>query len=696
MKTSTIALEQLAALARDLWWCWQPDGPAFFAELDPAGWARTGHNPVAMLADLPPAEQTKALLPLQARFEALFASRAAYLADHTTTWHATAGAPLAGTVAYFSAEFGLHESLPTYSGGLGILAGDHLKSASDLGVPLVAVGLLYREGYVRQELTPHGAQHSAFEPYDFDRLAVTPALTPEGKPCVVEVEIEARRVACRVFVVRVGRVPLYLLDTDVEANSAADRAITARLYGGDRTTRIQQELVLGVGGARALEALGIEPRVWHLNEGHSAFVLLERARRALVRGHATSAAQAIEAGRRGAVFTTHTPVEAGHDRFERPLVERFLPHYAEALGVTLDALMALGHWPNEHNRGADFNMTLLALHGCARQNGVAALHGEVSREMFARFYGDLPLDEVPITHVTNGVHAPTWQCAELRVLVGAHVGDAGFAERAPGDPVWSKVESFDDATFWAWRMQSKRRLFDLVSARHVRRETRNGGHAPAPELDPTALTIGFARRFAPYKRATLLFSDLQRFEAILASAPGPVQFLFAGKAHPADEPGKRLIELVYRAAEASGGRVVLIEGYDMELGRALTRGVDVWLNNPRRPMEASGTSGMKAGMNGGLNLSISDGWWPEGFDGHNGWQIGEVRAFASETEQDAADAASLYTLLEREVLPLWFERGPGGVPHAWIARAKRAIATVTPNFSTHRQVRDYVDLLYAD
>ena len=698
MKTTSLSADAAAldTLARDLWWCWQPDGPAFFEALDPVGWARTGHNPVALVADLDDARRVAGLERLRVRFDALVAAHAAYLDDTTTTWHTLIGRPLSAPVAYFSAEFGLHESLPTYSGGLGILAGDHLKSASDLGVPLVAVGLLYREGYVQQELTADGHQFNAYETYDFARLAVTPARLSSGEPCVVTVEIGERPVRCRVFVVRVGRVPLYLLDTDTDENDAEHRAITARLYGGDRTTRIRQELVLGVGGARALAALGIAPAVWHLNEGHSAFLLLERARLAVQTGAAPDAAAAMELGRRGTVFTTHTPVEAGHDRFGRGLIEQHLQVLTRNLNIDFDKLMAWGHWPQELDRNAEFNMTLLALHGCARQNGVAALHGEVSREMFARYYGDRPLDEVPITHVTNGVHGPTWQCTHLRALVGEHVGDPGFAERAPGAPVWKKVESLDDAAYWAWRVEAKRALFALVERRHARRNARLGLHTPSPQLDPTALTIGFARRFAPYKRAALLFSEPGRLEHILEGAGGPVQFLFAGKAHPADEPGKRLVEQVHRAAAASGGRVVLIEGYDMELGRALTRGVDVWLNNPRRPMEASGTSGMKAGMNGGLNLSVLDGWWPEGYDGENGWAIGEVRPYATEAEQDAADAASLYGLLEREVLPLYFDRGPDGLPHRWIARAKHAIATVTPNFSAHRQVRDYVDLLYAD
>jgi len=666
---------RLEVLAYDLWWTWQPGGAELWAGLDPALWAEVRHNPVDLLARLKaePAPDLEAL-------DALWSARAAYLSAEDT-WHDEAGRPCRAPVAYFSAEFGIHESLPIYSGGLGILAGDHTKSASDLGLPFVGVGLMYRNGYVYQQIEADGQQTAEYHTYDFERLAVRPT------DVEVEVPIAGRCCRCRVWRVCVGRVALYLLDTDLPANDDDLRGITARLYGGGTETRIRQELVLGVGGIRALAALGIEPQIFHLNEGHSAFLSLERVRAMVESGRTTEDAMARV--RTDSVFTTHTPVEAGHDRFPPDLAWSHLQFFADAVGLSRPALLALGRWPDAPREGP-FNMTLLAMRCCERRNGVAALHGEVSRQMFARFWPQTPVDEVPITHVTNGVHAPSWQAHDLHSLLRSHL-PAGFRDRPSTDPVWSEVDALPDAELRAVHRAQKGRLLSLVRAREAARRARVGLGPFADRLDVDALTIGFARRFATYKRAALLFSDLERLLGILRAAAGPVQVLFAGKAHPADQHGQELVRQVYEASQHPElrGRVLLVEDYDIELGRALVQGVDVWLNNPRRPKEASGTSGMKVSMNGGLNLSILDGWWPEGFDGDNGWAIGEARTYDSVVQQDLADADSLYRTLAQQVIPTYYDD-----PARWTSMMKAAIRTVTPGFHSDRQVRDYVHHLY--
>lgn len=690
---------RLRALAGDLWWSWQPGGAAFWAALDPEVWAATHHNPVELLARLGPDGAAKAIasggdVALDA-LAALEAARERYLGD-TDTWHDRAGRPIRGLVAYFSAEYGIHESLPNYSGGLGILAGDHVKSASDLGLPYVAVGLLYRNGYVRQRLDEEGRQVARYEAYDFDHLVCRPVTGPGGRPTRVEVPIAGETCLVQVWRVRVGRVDLYLLDCDLDENPPHLRAITARLYGGGHETRIEQELVLGVGGVRALRAMDLRPTVWHLNEGHSSFLNLERIRELMASGEASTVADAIDAIRDNSVFTTHTPVEAGHDRFAPDLACSRLAWFADACGLDRDALLALGRWPGERAASAPFNMTLLAMHTCTHLNGVAALHGEVSRQMFGRFWGDLPEDEVPITHVTNGVHAPSWQGEALTAALDVAL-PAGWRDRPETHPVWQAVDAVPDDAIWRAHRDAKQTLLTLARRREAARRARLGLEPWADRLDPEVLTIGFARRFAPYKRADLLFSDMERLLGILDRAKGPVQVLYAGKAHPADALGQQLVQNVYRASHhpALEGRVLLIEDYDIDLGRALVQGVDVWLNNPRRPKEASGTSGMKVSMNGGLNLSILDGWWPEGFSGDNGWTIGEARSYPSTEAQDAADADSLYVRLERDVIPLYYERDANGMPRRWLQMMKAAIRTVTPRFHSDRQVRDYVHHLYA-
>lgn len=682
---------RLERMARDLWWTWQPEGAQFWASLDPAIWREVSHRPIALLQRLGAAGPSRLRGPTLHLFEQLEAERAAYLSSDQT-WHDLAGKPLE-RVAYFSAEYGIHESFPIYSGGLGILSGDHVKSASDLGLPFVAVGLLYRNGYVRQSVDPEGHQIAKYYQYDFATYAATPVQI-DGAPLRVTVEVLGAPCSVQVWRQQVGRVTLYLLDTDVPENPENLRGITAELYGGGVETRIKQELVLGVGGLRALRAIGFHPTVFHLNEGHSSFLSLERIRERVAAGEGVDSA--IAEIRSNAVFTTHTPVEAGHDRFSVDLIWSHLRWFAEAVGMARLDLLRLGWWPDEQDHSAVFNMTLLAMKTCGRLNGVAALHGEVSRQMFARYWRELPLEEVPITHVTNGVHAPSWQAHTLHAVLSEYM-PPGYRDRPPSDPIWAGIDAVPDSAIWAVHTERKQALLALVRARQGNRVERLGLESNPDLLSVDALTIGFARRFAPYKRADLLFSQMDRLLGILDRAPGPVQFLFAGKAHPADEKGKRLVQRVFQASQhpALRGRVMLIEDYDIEVGRTLVQGVDVWLNNPRRPKEASGTSGMKVSMNGGLNLSILDGWWPEGFNGSNGWAIGEEIDYPTVEAHDLADADSLYHLLEHQVIPTYYDRLPNQPPQKWCAMMKSAIRSVTPAFHSDRQVIDYVHHLYA-
>ena len=687
-----VTLSQRAvALSNNLWWSWQPGGASLWSRLGGSTmWRESASNPKKLIELLGPNLKMN-LERVSEPLIALHDQFTAYLAE-SQTWHDRIGAPCEGGVAYFSAEYGLHESVVIYSGGLGILAGDHVKSASDLGVPFTAVGLLYRHGYVQQRVDAEGRQRAEFDTFDFNDYPLHPA-TVDHERLVVEVPIFGEVCRCAVWTLHVGRVRLLLLDTDLEQNTRAHREITAKLYGGDEVTRIQQELVLGVGGIRALRALKVEPSVYHLNEGHSSFLSLERLREEVSAGRSIDEAFALI--RSSSVFTTHTPVEAGHDRFDVELAWRALSWVGEALSLTREQLIALGHWPDERDPNALFNMTLLAMNCCAHLNGVAALHGQVSREMFSRFWPERSIEEVPIGHVTNGVHAPTWQAHEIRALLNAQLGGAG-AERTPEEPAWAQTNTLSDEVLWECRRALRGRLIDLGREREATRRARYGLSRWEDKLDPDALTIGFARRFATYKRANLIFSEMERLLQILSDAPGPVQLFFAGKAHPADEGGQALIKAVYDASQhpALRGRVLLIEDYDMEVGRVMVQGADVWLNNPRRPKEASGTSGMKVAMNGGLNLSILDGWWPEGFNDENGWAIGDPKTYSDIHLQDREDARSLYQCLESEVIPTFFDRDERDLPTRWLQMSKEAIASCTPQFHSHRQVRDYVRTLY--
>ena len=668
------APEQLEALALNLRWAWHPPTRAFFRDLDPALWERTGHNPTALLRRLDAARLEDPAVAEAAA--SLLADLRGYLSA-SDVWYPAEREPGTRPIsAYFSAEFGIAECLRIYSGGLGVLAGDHLKSASDLGVPLVGVGILYREGYFQQELAPAGGQAERFEAVDFDDLPVREVRRPDGEPLRIAAPFPGRRVLIRVWRADVGRVPLFLLDADLPENEPEDRSLTARLYGGDEETRIAQEIILGMGGYRALREMGIRPQSFHMNEGHSAFLGLDLLREAM-EADGLGLDAAIEGVRRRSVFTTHTPVPAGHDRFDPELMDLYFTGIARSMGLSLDELLGLGREDPEDESEA-FTMTVLALKLSERVNGVSRLHGAVSREMWQPLWPDREVEAVPIDHITNGVHLPSWVEPSIADLYGtppALLG-AGDARVSP-----------DPASLWARHQELRGSLVATIAARTGAR------------LDPDILTIAFARRFATYKRATLLLGDLDRLEALLNDIARPVQLVFSGKAHPRDEGGKALIRKIteLQGSPSFRDRIVFVPGYDIALGRSLTSGADVWLNNPRRPMEASGTSGMKAAANGVLNVSILDGWWEEAWEqaAHArvgiGWAVGHGREAMDEEEGDRADRRDLFRTLEGEVVPTFYERGPDGVPARWVDMMVASIGIVAPFFNTNRMVREYVE-----
>ena len=665
-------LGALTEVATNIHWTWDRETQALFERLDPASWARTGHDPLRHIAAITPDRWERlAADPSIVEATSAAAARLHEAIDEPRWFQGRSDSPL-GLVAYFSPEFGLSETLPQYSGGLGILAGDHLKAASDLGVPLVAIGLLYAEGYFRQRLNADGYQEERFPRLDPTGLALAPT------DVLVEVDVAGDTVAVRAWKAQIGRVPLYFLDTAVEGNSPEGYAITDRLYGGDAEHRIRQEIVLGIAGVRVLRALGLEPQVFHSNEGHAGFNSLERIRELVAEG--LSFQEAIEAVRAGGVFTTHTPVPAGIDRFPEPMMSKYFGKFAAQCGTTFEELMALGWRPDEPDE-TRFNMAVMGLRLGGRSNGVAALHGAVSREMFQGLWPDVPVDEVPIGSITNGVHAHTWVSNEVDTLLRSTVG--GMWDGAD-DQAWERVDSLHPGAVWAARRTGRAALVSFVR-RHL-------GDAL---LDPDALTIGFARRFATYKRATLLLSQPERLRALLLSTDRPVQFVFAGKAHPADQPGKdmiRDIELFARQLDV-GHRFVFVPDYDMAIARTMYHGCDVWLNNPRRPLEACGTSGMKAALNGALNCSIRDGWWEECFDGENGWAILSADDDPDYVRRDAREATSLFGLLEREIVPLFYAQRDG-VPIGWIDKMKHNWRTLGPFITAARMVRDYTTDLY--
>ncbi len=685
------ALRPLERLSRNFWWSWDTQARSVFEELSPRAWVASGNNPVSFLARVYPedlaekaadAAYVAKLKSIEARFDAYLRS----------TPEASEGLTRAHPVAYFCAEYGLHESLPIYSGGLGVLAGDHLKSASDIGLPLVAVGLFYHMGYMAQRLTSEGEQRAVDLENDPAQLPLARVVGADGKPLVVSLGLPGRRLSVQAWRVDVGRVPLYLLDTNRPENREEDRAITRNLYGGDEETRLLQELVLGRGGARLLAELGISPAVYHMNEGHAAFLALERVGR-LVRRESYTFEEAREFVRSTTAFTTHTPVPAGHDRFGEDLVRRYFSDVTESVGLPWERFFALGGAEGDRET---FNMTYLALNFAGFVNGVSKLHGIASRDLLQAFWPALLTNEVPVTHVTNGVHLATWTDPALGELLGVKDGLIG------PDDFEQHALKLDSAKLWSVKQASKRRLIA-----HIERslETRFLERCDSPivlqsmldGLREDALFIGFARRFAPYKRAHLLLQDAERLAKLLNDEKRPMRILIAGKAHPRDGAGQEILKGLAEAARSDRftGRILFLEDYDMKLARDLVQGVDVWLNNPTRMLEASGTSGMKAAAGGALNLSVGDGWWPEGYNEKNGWMIAAERVYEDQTLQDQLDGAVLYRLIEEEVLPLFFARGANGIPEGWLDRVRDCLATVPAMFNTDRMVREYARKAYS-
>ncbi len=732
-------LQALQQIAYNLWWCWNHEAVALFRRIDSELFTAVENSPIKMLGKIAQHRLQQLLVDdgFLAHMDRVKESLDSYM-NATSTWFsehygeegaepiytisnnrfipASLGVVSEGNgsrqpvklsreqlaekyrVAYFSAEFGIHESIPIYSGGLGVLAGDHLKAASDLAIPLVGVGLMYREGYFRQYLNVDGWQQERYVENDFFNLPLIPETAPDGSELVVSVPFPGREVWAKVWRIQVGRVPLYLLDTNIPNNTHEDREITARLYGGDHDMRVRQEMILGIGGIRALWAMDKTPVVCHMNEGHSAFCGLERIREQMARtGEDFNIVR--EAVAAGSSFTTHTPVPAGNDIFATQLIEHYFSHYIPHLKITRDEFLGLGRQnPNDPNES--FCMTVLAIRLSNISNGVSALHGTVSRRMWKAIWPSLPESDVPIKSITNGVHTHTWLSAEISQLFDRYLG-VQWKEKTTTTPIWDRVENIPNEELWRTHERRRERLVAFARSRLHQQMTRRGSSpaelALAEEvLDPEALTIGFARRFATYKRGTLIFRDLDRLAEILNNKDYPVQLIFAGKAHPRDHGGKELIaEIVHVARRPElRRRIVFLEDYDMNVCRYLVQGVDVWLNNPRRPLEASGTSGMKVSANGGLNMSILDGWWVEGYEKDNGFAIGAGEEYTDLVYQDDIESRAIYDLLEKEVVPTFYRRGNDGLPRDWIRMMKRAIGTVAPAFNTHRMLAEYAKVCY--
>ncbi|MCS6985247.1 MAG: alpha-glucan family phosphorylase [Leptospiraceae bacterium] len=692
-------LKPLAEIARNYWWCWNYEAIELFQSIDIDRWHRFNHNPIKLLAELEPerleelAHDDNFLIKMQT----VYIDLQDYLSAKTYYKKITGGKDQ-NLIAYFSAEFGIHESLPNYSGGLGVLAGDHLKSASDLGLPLVGVGLLYHRGYFSQYLNEDGWQQEDYPILDFFELPVELVKDEKQDPLIVDVDFPGRKVYCQIWQVRVGRIKLYLLDTNIELNSHEDRHITDILYGGDTEHRIQQELVLGIGGIRALKKMGLHPTTVHLNEGHSAFCVLERIR-AFVQEDGLSFEEALNLVRASTVFTTHTPVPAGNEVFPDSLISKYLEPYLNVFQIPLDQFLDLGRI-HQHQRSEYFGMTVFSLRVSAFANGVSRLHGRVAREMWHEIWENLKPQEVPIYYITNGIHIPSWISDEMDRLYRRYLGPE-WLKRADKQEIFNRVQQIPNNELWRAKLRLKDRLVSYV--RETVRQQLEKKRASQVEiedamnlLDTEALTIGFSRRFATYKRATLLLKDRERLIKLLCDPNRPVQFIFAGKAHPRDMEGKKLIkEIVHFSREAGAkNKIVFLENYDIRMARYLVQGVDVWLNNPRRPLEASGTSGMKVLANGGINLSILDGWWAEAYKPEMGWAIGAGEEYQDYEYQDYVESRALYDILEKEVIPRFYDRGPDNIPRRWLELMKGSIMYGSPQYHTDRMVKEYTRRFY--
>jgi starch phosphorylase len=692
-------LQALQKIAYNMWWCWNHEAVSLFRRIDDDLFEAVENSPVKLLGGI---EQSRLeqllrddgfLIHMDRVEEALNG----YMTG-TTWFQESYSAKEDFRVAYLSAEFGIHESIPIYSGGLGVLAGDHLKAASDLGLPLVGVGLMYREGYFRQYLNVDGWQQESYPENDFFNLPLVPETCGDGSLLLIGVPLPGREVRARIWRIQVGRVPLYLLDTNIVQNTPEDRQITGRLYGGDNDMRIRQEMVLGIGGIRALRALGKVPTVCHMNEGHSAFSGLERIR-TLMEEHNLSFSAAREAVTAGTCFTTHTPVPAGNDIFPPQLVDHYFSGYLNQLRIDRSEFLGLGR-QNPRDDNEPFCMTVLAIRLANVTNGVSKLHGKVSRKMWRNIWPDLPEAELPITSITNGVHTRSWLAPEMAQLYDRYLG-IQWEERPTDYAIWKRVDHIPDAELWRTHERRRERLVAFARGR-LKAQLRKRGATPAEiaraeeVLDPEALTLGFARRFATYKRGTLIFRNLERLNAIINNKDRPVQIIFAGKAHPRDHGGKELIAEILHIARRPEfrRRIVFIEDYDMNVTRHLVQGIDVWLNNPRRPLEASGTSGMKVCCNGGINLSVLDGWWVEGYAQNNGWAIGAGEEYTDLTYQDDVESRAIYDLLEQEIVPLYYSRSSDGLPRGWLRVMKQSMSTICPVFNTNRMVQEYIERCY--
>lgn len=693
-------LEPLRTLAYNLWWCWSHEAVSLFRRMDRDLWERVGHNPIQVLGSIPQ-ERLNEIAEDEG-----FISHLERVVNHSkqynnaTTWfHKAYTDEKEPLIAYFSAEYGINESLPVYSGGLGVLSGDHLKASSDLGIPLVAIGLLYRMGYFKQYLNIDGWQQEKYQENDWYNLPLTAVMNPENKPLFISVEILGRPVAARIWCLKVGRIPLYLLDTNVKQNHPDDREITAHLYGGDLEMRIKQEMMLGIGGQKALEALGLNTTVHHMNEGHSAFQALEQIRRTMIKRN-LNFHEARLATMGNNVFTTHTPVPAGNDMFPPKLIDKYLGHYWPSLGLHRNEFLALGRiHPKDHNE--HFCMTVLALKLAGHNNGVSKIHGMVSRNMWKDCWPGLPEAETPIQSITNGIHMSSMISRDMALLFDRYLGHKWHFFDDKNTKVWESVDKIPDEELWRTHERLRERLVVFSRQRLQKQLVQRGAletqvRAATEVLDPEALTIGFARRFATYKRATLLFSEVERLKKLLSNPTKPVQLIIAGKAHPQDNEGKDLIrQIIHHVRDPIlRSHIVFLENYDIHVARTMVQGVDIWLNTPRKPLEASGTSGMKVGPNGGINLSIPDGWWPEAAQRDNGWSIGHGEEYEDADYQDKVECNALFDLLEKEIVPLFYNRSENDLPKKWVARMKASIKTICPQFNTSRMVSEYTDRFY--
>lgn len=691
-------LKRLEDIAYNLWWSWNSEAIDLFREIDLPLWEKLGKNPVRFLQEVSRKKlEVKLNNPdYMNRYHEIIGRFDNYMSDSNTWFSRNHPDNKDYRIAYFSAEFGLNEVLPVYSGGLGVLSGDHCKSASDLGLPFTAIGLFYKQGYFNQYINRDGWQETDYPNLNPSQLPITPVLDSNGNHILISVELPGRVVYAKIWRVRVGRVSIFFMDTDTEQNNPSDRMLTARLYGGDQETRIQQEIFLGIGGVRVLEALGIKATVYHLNEGHSAFMGLELLRK-LINEKGLSFREAKEVVSSSVVFTTHTPVPAGNDVFPIYMIDKYFGSYWGQLGINRHEFLDLGCKINDNQ---NFNMTVLALTLAGRKNGVSELHGAVSRNIFNNVWPGIPEDEVPITHITNGIHTLTWLSPNIKYLYDKYL-DKDWQDRLYEKEIWEKVDNIPDEELWNIHHELKEKMINFVRSKLKEQRLNNGESTESIReaehvLDPAALTIGFARRFATYKRANLIFRNVARIQRILNNPQMPVQIIFAGKAHPADRPAHEVIKNINDIARQEGfrGKVILVENYNMTLARNMVQGVDIWLNNPRRPLEASGTSGQKVCINGIINFSILDGWWCEGYNGKNGWAIGDDTFYENEYYQDNADSESIYDLLENQVIPLFYKRDEKGVPVSWVKVMKESIKSILPQFSTHRMLQEYIAGMY--